>query len=128
MNRARWTQTLCVVGMLCGFVAAAHDAAGGAACAAVKEPTVEVDLFDNGMSPKTIHARENAPIHLHIVNRGHLQHQFSIPGFYIFTRTLSPGEVSEVEFSPYKLGAFEMTSDPVADGSPEYRGKFDVRS
>jgi Cupredoxin-like domain len=128
VNRACWTLTLCALGMLCGFVGAERHAAGGTAFSAVKEPTVEVDLFDSGMSPKTIRARENAPIHLHIVNRGHVQHQFSIPEFYIFTRTLSPGEASDVEFSPYKLGSFDMTSDPVADGSPEYRGKFNVRS
>ncbi|GMA49245.1 hypothetical protein GCM10025857_06020 [Alicyclobacillus contaminans] len=118
--------SLMVLGSMVAF--ALSFGAQPAAHAKTATPVVEVTLDDHGMTPSVLNAAEDHPIHLHIVNRGQQPHQFSIPDFYIFTRTLGPGETSEVEFSPYKLGSFAMTSDPVAGSAPEYHGTFRVHS
>jgi hypothetical protein len=87
---------------------------------------VTVTLTDTGIRPGTIRAQEHHAVQLHVINSGQHTHQFSIPDFYIYSRTLQPGESSDISFAPYKYGHFVMTSDPAGDNVPEFRGHFIV--
>lgn len=87
---------------------------------------IQVEIRDNGFAPSRITTTLNQPIHLRIHNSGHHIHEFSIPQYRIYTRTLRPGETSDVQFSPWQPGSFDMYSDPSTDDQPEFGGKFIV--
>lgn len=88
---------------------------------------VNVLITDHGFSPNRLIEPLDTPLHLHIQNVGKQQHEFAIPEYRIYTRTLGPGETSDVEFSPWESGTFTMYSDPVADSQPEFTGQFIVK-
>lgn len=118
--------------LLSGFLTTYTMATGLALAAtakAAKEAVGEVNvaLTDRGIQPANILARPHHPLHLHVMNRGHQLHQFSIPDFYVYSRTLQPGESSDITFAPYKTGRFHMTSDPTGDKAPEFHGDFVVK-
>ncbi|MCF8565294.1 hypothetical protein LLE49_11260 [Alicyclobacillus tolerans] len=53
-------------------------------------------------------------------------HQFSIAYYRIYTRNLSPGEASDIEFSPWTSGSFEVVSDPSGNNDAELKAQFVV--
>ncbi|GMA60277.1 cupredoxin domain-containing protein [Alicyclobacillus fastidiosus] len=91
-----------------------------------KDQNVTVVITDHGFSPNKLTELLHHPVHLHIENKGKELHEFAIPEYRIYTRTLGPGETSDVEFSPWQAGSFVMYSDPKADSHPEFEGRFIV--
>lgn len=88
--------------------------------------TVDVQLTDEGFSPKTVLAALNQPIVIHVVNTGRHTHQFSIPYYRVYSSALAPGGVTTIGFSPWTEGRFEMVSDPSGTNQPEFKGLFTV--
>ncbi|MBX5437374.1 MAG: cupredoxin domain-containing protein [Alicyclobacillaceae bacterium] len=88
--------------------------------------TTHIVITDHGFRPKRVMAVINQPIHIVVVNKGSRVHQFSIPRYYIFTENLKPGQSSDIRFSPWQPGRFDMTSDPSGQNRPEFRGEFIV--
>ncbi|MCL6517611.1 cupredoxin domain-containing protein [Alicyclobacillus sp.] len=88
--------------------------------------TVNIRVTDDGFVPAAVIAMVDQPIHLHVVNRGSRTHQFSIPFYRIFSRNLPPGEATDIEFSPWTTGRYEMVSDPSGNFTPEFTGWFIV--
>ncbi|QSO46824.1 cupredoxin domain-containing protein [Alicyclobacillus mengziensis] len=87
---------------------------------------VDVQLNDRGFSPNNVLAVLDQPIEMHVVNTGHRDHQFSIPYYRIYSRDLPPGAATDIKFSPWSTGRFEMMSDPSGTNKPEFRGQFIV--
>jgi Cupredoxin-like domain len=87
---------------------------------------VDVQITDNGFRPVNVLAMMNQPIEIHVTNSGHEHHQFSIPFYRIYSRELAPGSVTDIKFSPWNEGQFDMMSDPSGDNKPEFRGWFIV--
>jgi hypothetical protein len=87
---------------------------------------VNVQLTDNGFNPSNILAVVDQPIEIHVVNTGHRDHQFSIPYYRIYSRDLSPGATTDIAFSPWTAGHFDVMSDPSGNNHAEFRGQFIV--
>ncbi|QSO51908.1 cupredoxin domain-containing protein [Alicyclobacillus curvatus] len=87
---------------------------------------VNVQLTDNGFTPSNILAVVDQPIEIHVVNTGHRDHQFSIPYYRIYSRDLSPGATTDIAFSPWTAGHFDVMSDPSGNNHAEFRGQFIV--
>lgn len=87
---------------------------------------IEITITDKGFSPNKLTAVVDQEIKIHVVNKGHRTHQFSIPYYRIYTRVLAPGQTSEIAFSPWTAGKFDFTSDPTGNDNPEFRGNLFV--
>ncbi|KPV43414.1 cupredoxin domain-containing protein [Alicyclobacillus ferrooxydans] len=87
---------------------------------------VNVQITDHGFSPSVILVALNRPVQIHVVNNGHQNHQFSIPYYRIFSSDLAPGGVTNIGFSPWTEGKFQMMSDPSGLDKPEFTGQFVV--
>src|SRR5579875_3616742 len=100
-------QVACAVGASFFFASVAHLSPVEA-----NDKNVTVVITDHGFSPNKLTEPLHHPVHLHIENTGKEMHEFAIPEYRIYTRTLGPGETSDVEFSPWQAGSFVMYSDP----------------
>jgi len=87
---------------------------------------VQIIMTDQGFAPSNVMTVINQQVNIHIINKGNKIHQFSIPYYRIFTENLKPGAASNVSFSPWESGQFDMISDPHGTGTPEFGGKFIV--
>lgn len=87
---------------------------------------VNIQLTDRGFTPSNVVAALDQPIEIHVINSGHHHHQFSIPYYRIYSRDLPPGGVTDIGFSPWSAGEFDMTSDPTGSERPEFTGHFIV--
>lgn len=94
--------------------------------ASAKTRSIQISITDQGFVPSRVVAILNQQTNIHIVNQGHKVHQFSIPYYRIFTETLKPGASSDVSFSPWTAGQFDMISDPTGTNTAEFSGKFVV--
>jgi plastocyanin domain-containing protein len=90
--------------------------------------TIQISITDKGLRPSNILSVYQQPVDLTVKNDGHHLHQFSIPEFYVYSRTLQPGEVSHIQFTPYKVGRFDILSDPSGTLSPEFKGVLIVET
>lgn len=59
---------------------------------------VNVLITDHGFSPNRLIEPLDTPLHLHIQNVGKQQHEFAIPEYRIYTRTLGPGRPQTSSF------------------------------
>ncbi|MCL6549089.1 MAG: cupredoxin domain-containing protein [Alicyclobacillus sp.] len=103
-----------------------HPVVPAAVLAPRRVVTAHIAITDQGFRPNRILAVINQPVHIVVVNKGRKVHQFSIPYFRIFTENLKPGQSSDVRFSPWEPGRFDMISDPSGQNRPEFRGDFIV--
>ncbi|MCF8566719.1 cupredoxin domain-containing protein [Alicyclobacillus tolerans] len=88
--------------------------------------TVYISITDRGFAPNHVLTVANQPVSITVVNNGHQIHQFSIPHYRIYTENLKPGAKSNIQFSPWTVGRFEMMSDPSGKDQPEFTGQFTV--
>ncbi len=117
MKAARWI--LCSVGAAIWLLFTPLSAYAG-----VRQ--VNVQITDHGFSPRVVLVALNRPVQIHVVNNGHQTHQFSIPYYRIFSSDLAPGGVTNIGFSPWTEGKFQMMSDPSGLNKPEFTGQFVV--
>jgi hypothetical protein len=91
-----------------------------------QDRSVQITITDTGFIPGKMTAVINQQFKIHVVNKGHKVHQFSIPYYRIYTRDLNPGQSSDIAFSPWTAGRFDFTSDPSGSDNPEFRGNLVV--
>lgn len=114
---------LCVAGLL---VSLPSQCFADAKVSPDNDKVIRIVIRDNGFAPNEITDFIHRPVHLKVMNAGQHMHEFAIPEYRIYTRNLNPGEISDIQFSPWEAGSFVMYSDPIADSHPEFAGRFIV--
>ncbi|UOF90520.1 cupredoxin domain-containing protein [Fodinisporobacter ferrooxydans] len=86
-----------------------------------------ISITDIGFRPSTMQGETGVPIKIHVKNLGTKEHNFVLPGYFIFSPNLHAGESTDIEFTPDKKGIFPFYSDTPGNPEPGLQGRLTVR-
>ncbi|WP_052947341.1 cupredoxin domain-containing protein [Aneurinibacillus tyrosinisolvens] len=83
-------------------------------------------ITSHGFTPNRLTYKQGDVISLAIHNTDDKQHNFVLGDYFIFSRNLTKGEMTTIQFTAHKKGSFTFFSD--SPGHPEigYKGEIEI--